>query len=310
MTGFTASSSPLHRSPSKSNDTPTEHSLDVVQVLTGLRWREPETNIDADLIRYLARPNVVTFHLEEGRLTYRATEAEHRRIAEMLRGLERGGPCQIVTEIRVLDLPLPLVAKFDWRPAPDGSHQTPTRPLRTTLLTEDELGQLVRRTSREPECSILMAPKITMFNGQTGTLFVGDEQPFCTDVRRSESGAIEPAIELVECGVRLSVSPTALDDGSIEFALGLRTAEIGRIELANLPPLDPTSREGTTVQIPRVAMESVDLSLSLEDGRSLAVAVPKTFDPQATNNEAAARASRSVVLYVFTCRRIPGTDRL
>ena len=86
------------------------------EVLTGLRWREPETNIDADLIRYLAGPNVVTFHLEEGRLTYRATEAEHRRIAEMLRGLERGGPCQIVTEIRVLDLPLPLVAKFDWRP--------------------------------------------------------------------------------------------------------------------------------------------------------------------------------------------------
>jgi hypothetical protein len=57
-------------------------------------------------------------------------------------------------------------------------------------------------------------------------------------------------------------------------------------------------------------MESADLSLSLEDGRSLAVAVPKTFNPQATNNEAAAGASRSVVLYVFTCRRIPGTDRL
>ena len=98
-------------------------------------------------------------------------------------------------------------------------------------------------------------------------VFVGNEQPFCMDVRRSESGAIEPVIELVECGVRLSVSPTALDDGSIEFALGLRTTEIGRVELANLPPLDPTSREGTTVQIPRVAMESVDLSLSLEDGR-------------------------------------------
>ena len=180
-------------------------------------------------------------------------------------------------------------------------------------------AQLVYPTSRESEGSILMAPKITMFNGQTGTLFVGDEQPFCTNVRRSESGAIEPVIESVECGVRLSVSPMALDDGSIEFALGLRTTEIGRIELANLPPLDPTSREGTTVQIPRVAVESVDLSVVLEEGRSLAVAVPKTFDVSILTRKRPLRTCKRIhdpdgsvghsVVHVLTVERIDARSR-
>lgn len=170
----------------------------VTEILAGLAELDPETDpIDTlhsmSIVAGASPQTLVRRVSEDGLWRLSLTAAQHRVFEDLLDGLRRGGPQQVVLTAYWLDLPsLEPLNHIDWSKAlrfPDpASIATPAELAKLSggegasatvtvyapyLAGTIPLGQsveLLDRAQREPDIKVLSSPKVTFLNGQRATI--------------------------------------------------------------------------------------------------------------------------------------------
>lgn len=292
----------------KSRDTdegPTSlRTYDVAEVLE--RIREMESGDDAELVLTALYPGMApspAMRLEGGNLIAELTERRHQELSRALDAWRIGGPRQITIEIRIIRANLSLAASIDWAAKINDLEQRGSRPMVATRIREDQLRRFVRGVSADSGGELLMAPKVTVFNGRTATIASLVQRPFVTGIEPREDGSLQPVTELYDDGYKVTLQPATTGDGAIDLTFDLQTSTIGEVALANLPFRHPQAPyPNVTVQVPSVFTASARSTVRLPATESVLIAAPQVF------HATSAEASTMAVFYAFTPRLLDDAE--
>jgi general secretion pathway protein D len=111
--------------------------------------------------------------------------------------------------------------------------ETMRKPLEDqTFLNDRQLRGLLDAVQGDRRTNITQAPKFTLLNGQTGTIFVGETQFFCLsgDAGKAAGGNIvySPQSHPIDLGVRITTQPVASPDRRlVNLYLKVEEKELG-----------------------------------------------------------------------------------
>ena len=210
------------------------------------------------------------------------------------------GPKQVLVEVRIIAADQEVDSSIDWVEGRiTGLDQRGSQPIIAARVSDDHLRQFIQRVQSDQRSNVLMAPKVTLFNGQSGTIISGTQRPFVTDVEFRGRNALQPVIDVVECGLSIMVQPVVQPRNELELTFELRTSQIDAVEMANLPIRYPDQpKTNVTVQVPLVAEKTIGGSVSLTTKQSILIAAPRRFESEDPVDAA------SAVYYVLTPRII------
>lgn len=160
------------------------------------------------------------------------------------------------------------------------------------ILSDIEVFFLLQAAQGDNRTNVLQAPKVTLFNGQIATITDTVQRPFVTSiipVVGDFAAAYQPVIVVLSEGTSLSVQAVVSNDRRfVRLTLVPMFSKIGDVEEftfygkkttnSGSSVQDPTdenstnrdgeieSTEGTTVQLPTVAITSVATTVSVPDG--------------------------------------------
>jgi beta-lactamase regulating signal transducer with metallopeptidase domain len=255
-----------------------------------------------------AKPSITW---SEGKLVVRHTESGHEWIDRQLAILRQHGYAQLCVEVRVLSGPAAILqaAHADWQliggttPEDDsngdmylGGQTMPVPPRRNSsragisgtvesvverqlpamvaLIDDAQVRQLVQAAQDHPVTSIVFAPKITVFNGQTARIEDGVERPFVVGVKPAGEGKYEPQIRLVAEGKTIRLRPELHRDQRLHLDVGVTVSSVKDVETAQFPVGE--GKQPIAVQVPEVTTMRVQSSVEMELGKSLAISIPAT----------------------------------
>ncbi|MBL8798687.1 MAG: hypothetical protein JNM56_32635 [Planctomycetia bacterium] len=219
----------------------------------------------------------------------------HERVAELLNGLRDLKHLEVVIETRLLSLSdesfericsqlgiEPQEADLD-RIAPEAAAPVATR----AVLDDCQLSQLMETIQEDQRSEVSLAPKLTVFDGQTASLQVVDYQYFVTNVQIVEhhgSVVFVPEQRAVPVGVQIQVKPVvSADIRSVRLDLKMHCTDVAAT--VPLPPVGcyvpqllPDRMDGELVPItqfvqqPRVRRWNLEESVQLPDKQTILLA--------------------------------------
>ena len=176
-----------------------------------------------------------------------------------------------------------------------------SRPSVAAKISDYQAQLLMHRCRRDEHSNVLMAPKVTLFNGQQALMQDEVQRPFVTGVRPREHDrdTMDPMIKVISEGWRMQLQAEVSEDESVQLRCVLTQSEIENVELAHLPFL--AADEATakvTVQVPSVTRSTVRSNVRLERNESLLIASPGTFKSDDSDQQSQA------TFYMITPRLI------
>jgi type II secretory pathway component GspD/PulD (secretin) len=158
------------------------------------------------------------------------------------------------------------------------------------MLDEQQVNKLIRWVQAGVNATVLTAPRITLFNGQAGSIMVGQEQAIVAGWGEKEAdGNRKPVNDKVMTnGVSLNVQATASADRKhITMTCQARAVELQKI---NEVPWDKAGPgEKLTVHKPDLTVREVGAIWSVPDGTTLLTVLK-------VKGEAADKAPRVLLL--------------
>ncbi len=174
------------------------------------------------------------------------------------------------------------------------------------ILSDIEAFFFLQATQSDARNNVLQAPKITLFDGQIGTIFDGFSRPFVTSivpVVGDFAVAQQPVIVVLNEGTQLNVQAVVSDDKRfVRLTLVPLFSQIGNVDTFTFEgrrrrtttstQTDPTTGrpmqndqdqdivEGTTVQLPTLASTSVSTTVSVPDGGTILLGGVKRLSEQ------------------------------
>ncbi len=215
-----------------------------------------EQEFDAAIKMFVPESNV---HRDGSRLVADLTENQHKCVSHFIEAWALSGNRQVTIEMRVIQTRVDMVSSKIWSTnrIKEFDHQG-AQPFAAAVIDEDMLRSLVVAVQSDTRTNILFAPRVTMFNGQRGTIASKTTRPFVTGVQPDEAGNLKPHVQLFDDGMEVDISAVIQDDESLSLTTRLELKNIGKIEMANLPlPDERYAKPNVTVQVP-----SVNASLS------------------------------------------------
>lgn len=262
----------------------------------------------------------------DGVLTAHMTRRHELLMKQRLSAFEQSGLWQIVIELRVMETDVRLLNQFDWsasdtttqcrrldrRPMLSDDEWTTTYstdamswpqqdttpwnvdhsasvPVRAIKISRLQSEHLIHQMQRDSRSNLMQAPKVTMFNGQSGMISDVVQRPFVTDVFAlpgDSASVLQPKISVFEDGWRFLMKPTVTKEEKVNMQLVLTHSSIDGVKLANLPRLGVAEPDGeVTIQVPTVHSDSIAVASVFDGDEALLVFSPKPFldDPDSTN---------------------------
>lgn len=307
-------------------------SYDVSAALKKLSEEDSSMKPEISLAAFFARPTQDMQYelpqIKDSKLTLTQDAEAHIMAKLLLRSIELFGVNQQVTiEIRILEADPSIASAIDWkgrstmatRPrseresfsaeiaklveesseqetialqASDGSYRN--RPMYAVKVSEQQLKLLLHRAQQDDRSNIAIAPKVTLFCGQVASITDQSQRPFVTGLKMEEELGSIPVVETVVVGWELNIYAEPTDDGRVQLHGLLAESKLKGVELANLPFLE----QDAVVQVPHVSEVSASVQAQLDDGQSLLILSPETYDPKHKPQNQSAR------FYVLTPRLI------
>src|SRR5262249_46288987 len=174
-------------------------------------------------------PGTVQYYPLGLALVINQTQEVQEQIAELLRALRRLQDVEVAVEARVLRLsesfwerlPADLGLKFtegDGKAAP------------TAFLSNAQLARFLEAAQQDQRTSVMQAPKLTMFNGQSATINATQQQHYVTGLSLSWDGAqivATPKNEAIDTGFKMEVQPVvSADRRFVQLKLAASLAEV------------------------------------------------------------------------------------
>ncbi len=318
-----------HTTEPASSPPESEVTYDLDQAFEKIRETTPDGDADALLHSLFSRPEGTRF---DGRqLIATTTEEQHRQIRGLINALEQSGYWQITYEVRFIEVDLDVVRdlrtkwmtdagplseharfakqnqfgrmhfpdNFDHMPGEQLSVEmkesslTP-RPLLSTTVNKSQATRFIQLCQNHTRSNLMMAPKVTLFTGQSACITDETLRPFVTGMRpydeqpgdgsstialASHSDAMQPVIDVLPEGVRILLKGTVTGDERLATRCVLMLSEVSEVELANLPIRTRNdSNEMVTIQVPKATSTSVHAACILERDQCLLIVCPTPFD--------------------------------
>jgi beta-lactamase regulating signal transducer with metallopeptidase domain len=226
------------------------------------------------------------------------TARQHQLLKRTLEIWKEGEPKQITIESRFIQTNIQTARSIDWTGGRiDGLTVKGLGPALAACIDESDLELLIRAASEYREGNTFFAPKVTLFDGQTGDVADQVQRPFVTGVDPKADGRMQPVVSIVDEGLRLVLSPKAGENDSTRLEFEVIASSIGKVSFANLPiKASNNLKPQFTVQVPATEQYKVSASVKLATGESVAVAIPRVF-----SNEPGADAEK-ILIVVLTPR--------
>jgi len=147
-------------------------------------------------------------------------------------------------------------------------------PTRMVILRADESKDLVSHflsKSSDVGASVLFAPKITLFPGQTGSIADTTQRPFVVSVKPvegPEATALQPVIQVVEEGTVVRVKASMQGD-DVLIASDIAFSQIKDVDTFTFRSEE--TQTDVTVQLPRQRLREVHFSKRLKDQTTLLI---------------------------------------
>lgn len=130
-------------------------------------------------------------------------------------------------------------------------------PVSVQSLTDAQLKRLIETAQGDRRTNVMLAPKVTLFDGQAGEVRDVSERPFVVDVDRTRKTVVESIAE----GTQLAVRPRLKSQG---IALDLQ------IQFSNIVDVQAVAKNSDQqIQVPTVKSTRIELSAMVGDGKSL-----------------------------------------
>lgn len=213
-------------------------------------------------------------------MTVECTERQHQALTKMLEAWRLEGPKQVAIEVRVITADANIDSSIDWFEGRiTGLKQQGSQPLIAARVSDAQLQKFIQRAQSDARSNVLMAPKVTLFNGQSGTISSGGQRPFVTNVEFRGRNALQPVVDVVEERLSIMVQPVVRARSELELTFELRGSKLKAVEVANLPiryPDQPNTK--VTVQVPLVVETTIGGSVFLTEKQSILIAAPRSFE--------------------------------
>ena len=217
----------------------------------------------------------------------------------LLNAWEESGMGQITLEIRFAELSTDIVAKSDiaWNTLEtDVAPEFHTKyeslsdlkepvvqasatveeyfPVRVAVLTKEQEFQFIQTAQGDERASLMFAPKITFFNGQSGMISNLIYRPYVIGLEKQDDEQLKSKIKIIEEGRSLTLRPVIKANG---LEVGLK----GLIQLSQIIEVKFITTEvagkEATIQIPRVHRRRISVASTLKDHQCLLVCIPPTL---------------------------------
>lgn len=292
----------------ESDSSRTRRTYPVADVLQRARERDPVCDPEQTLLLMCPHSaNVPNADIVGDELVAHVTEKQHQALVQVLDAWRTSGARQVVVEMQVISAEIQHADHIDWNRAAaplmdsDGVRQ----PVVAATVATAELQTLVQVAQQDRHSNVMQAPKITLFNGQSGCLADGSERGLVTGVRPQPDGTIRPHIDFVFTGLKCEFRPVVTESLQIQLHLQITAAEMTDVGMANLPFVDQ-SQPGrhVTVQVPQMSRTQVATTVELSEGQSFLIAAPQVF------TKSAPQAAGRSFFFAVTPRLIdPESDR-
>jgi len=140
------------------------------------------------------------------------------------------------------------------------------------LIGTNQLRLAVEKIQQNEMANLMMAPKVTTFNGRTATIETGVQRPFV--VGGDPDGTAE--IRTEHEGIMLSVEPLH-QGGHTRMDIGF---SLSTIKDVNAFTFGASGNRTMTVEVPRVEEQSVRVQMSIPKNQSMVVGMPSTENPE------------------------------
>ena len=144
-----------------------------------------------------------------------------------------------------------------------------TKPVRFAFLEASSAFKLLVTIQEMPKASVLSAPTVTLFNGQTATICACTQRPFVVNLIPNDEGGITPEIRVVEDGVTMRVRPIIRNDESVWLDSELSLSDIVSVDTFDWPS-DKLGKDAK-VQVPKVSVTQLDTAVKIPLGQSLVI---------------------------------------
>ncbi|MDG1894605.1 MAG: hypothetical protein P8J37_06835 [Fuerstiella sp.] len=95
----------------------------------------------------------------------------------------------------------------------------------------------MNRAQRDPQTNILLAPKVTLFNGQRAWIADEAQRPFVTGVRplSDDNEELQPVIQVLRTGWWMHLHPEVTEDKGVDLRCLMTESKLQSVDLAHLP---------------------------------------------------------------------------
>jgi hypothetical protein len=225
----------------------------------------------------------VEFYPVGNSLVVQNSPAVVAEVETLLGTLRKAQERTVCVECKLISVPQELADRLGIELAPKGDG-TPR------CVTEAQIAQLLEAVQGDRRASVFMAPKLSVFDGQTGRVECGEQRTFTTgiDVRAVNGSSVAvPKQETVQLGTTIQVCPTVSADGRlVQLALSVRQADVSEpVQLmpvtSIVTPVFEGGSQGTPVpftqfiQQPSIAVSEASCKIAMLDGTTTMVPVGK-----------------------------------
>jgi beta-lactamase regulating signal transducer with metallopeptidase domain len=246
-----------------------------------------QETIDRDTWRDNGGPIGSIRHLN-GQLIITQTKENQKRIVQLLDKLREIRAIQITVQTRLIkvsdtllkDIGVDLPNDDRFLKGAIVEKKGAGRPAKLVVgsfLDDNQVGKLVRAIQASVDSTILTAPRITLFNGQQGSLLIGEEIPYIAGWSEPKDGKRDPQISMLKTGFIFTLQPTVSADRKyVTLSLHPRIARLRKMEDVPWPKAAPG--ENLNTQKPDLAVQEVDEIVSVPDGGTLLTLLPESDD--------------------------------
>ena len=246
---------------------------------------------------------IVSSDGENWHLDLSAPQGTHDLIQCHLRAWERSGLKQVSIETRVIWSNRDVVARarMQWdsllRVATTTPEAIPTEnlnradgesvsasavssvqeqiPVLVSQLTADESRQFVEAAQSHERADIIFAPKVTLFNGQQGTISTAVYRPFVTGVTFDENEAQRPQVDEIEEGLQIELDSVCNSDGTaVDLSSRFTFRDISDVHTFTTK----LRHQKVHLQLPRVTECRINVAATIPDDGSLLIGLPPAYE--------------------------------
>ncbi len=144
-------------------------------------------------------------------------------------------------------------------------------PVMFEVMDDGRASEVIQNLQGDARVNIFAAPKVTMFNGQSGVISSCSQRPFVVGIKGGE-----PQIRIVDEGFTMQLRPIRRADAPIWLDCTLTLSNIRDVETTTIPA--GKGQTVTRLQIPVVAKTQLNMNVVAPSGKTLVIGGLKTTD--------------------------------